>query len=80
MHLLFMPGALIFTAVTQDMPLNHMDLEANEAIIPGSLGKIARMVVIGRLQPPGHCTVSKLKHNFSLSVEESYLFVLELCP
>lgn len=75
MYLLFMSGA----AVIQEMPLNHMALEANEAIIPKSLGKITREAVIGRLQPPGHWTDSKLKHNFSLSVKKSYLFVLELC-
>lgn len=49
MHLLFMSGALIFAAVIQVMPLIHMALAANEAMVPLSLVKMTREAVIGRL-------------------------------
>lgn len=50
MHLLFMSGALIFTAVTQKMFLIHRALEANEAMVPGFLVKITREAIIGTAQ------------------------------
>lgn len=76
---IFTSGALVFMAAAQGTPIDPLALVLRDTCIPEThRTRTIGETILDRLQPPGHCTDSRMKHNSNPSVKEAYLLLLEL--